>query len=53
LPPPLFTNLAGDREVSLWYEPWLKEGTRAEHFRFGPVLNQNNQPNRIIFFLIF
>jgi hypothetical protein len=23
---------------------------RAEHFRFGPVLNQNKQPNRIIFF---
>jgi len=25
---------------------------RAEHFRFGPVLNQIKQPNRI-FFLIF
>jgi hypothetical protein len=25
---------------------------RAEHFRFGPVLDQNKQPNRI-FFLIF
>jgi hypothetical protein len=25
---------------------------RAEHFRFGPVLNQNKQLNRIIF-LIF
>ena len=26
---------------------------RAEHFRFGPVLNQNKQPNRFYFFLIF
>jgi len=23
--------------------------TRAEHFRFGPVLNQNKQPNQFIF----
>jgi len=23
---------------------------RAEHFRFGPVLDQNKQPNRLFFF---
>ena len=27
--------------------------SRAEHFWFGPVLNQNKQPNRFYFFLIF
>jgi hypothetical protein len=26
---------------------------RAEHFRFGPVLNQNKQPNRFYFFFNF
>jgi hypothetical protein len=27
--------------------------SRAEHFRFGPVLNQNKQPNCFFFFLVF
>jgi hypothetical protein len=24
--------------------------TRAEHFRFGPILDQNKQPNHFFFF---
>ncbi|KAJ6997390.1 hypothetical protein NC653_013835 [Populus alba x Populus x berolinensis] len=27
--------------------------SRAEHFRFGPVLDQNKQPNRFYFFFSF
>jgi len=36
-----FTNLAGDREVSLWYEPWLKEGTVGSSIDYVNVLDTN------------
>jgi hypothetical protein len=35
-----------------WGKTLSKITIRAKHFRFGPVLDQNKQPNWIFFFLV-
>ena len=43
--------IIGYRRVLVYSLGW--DQARAEHFRFGPVLDQNKQLNRIYIFLVF
>jgi hypothetical protein len=53
LPNIIFSDMVLIIWISNFFCPFIKVLIRAEHFLSGPVLDQNKQPNRFYFFLVF